>query len=225
MYHVQRIACGSIANLQIDQTMVLETNYIRQPGKQVAWCVNNLAQPSSSYNHNTCTDNPQNIWGSLYECNSASTIMSWKTSNSNTNISKCYRKHENDKKRVYEQRIRETEHSSFTPLVFSTTGRMGRQATVFYQWLAAMLAEKWDQSYGSMLNWLRCSISISLLRSAIQCIRGARSCIQEQPYEGAAPSGLGHFWFWDFLKHPTILFTCSYFSTLHINFDVTIQQV
>ena len=91
-------------------------------------------------------------------------------SNSNTDIAKCYRKHENEKKRMYEQRIREIEHSSFTPLVFSATGGMGRQATAFYQRLAAMLAEKWDQPYGSTLNWLRCSISFSLLRSAIQCI-------------------------------------------------------
>ena len=96
-------------------------------------------------------------------------------SNSNMDIAKCYRKHENEKKRTYKERIRETEHSSFTPLVFAATGGMGRQATVFYQRLAAILAEKWDQSYGSMLNWLRCSISFSLLRSAIQCIRGARS--------------------------------------------------
>ena len=37
----------------------------------------------------------------------------------------CYRKLEQEKKRVYEQRICEVEHSSFTPLVFSATGGMG----------------------------------------------------------------------------------------------------
>ena len=42
-----------------------------------------------------------------------------------TNISICYRKHENEKKRAYEQRIREVEHSSFTPLVLSATGGNG----------------------------------------------------------------------------------------------------
>ena len=93
---------------------------------------------------------------------------------SNTDISKCYHNQENEKKRVYEQRIQETKHSTFTPLEFSASAGMGRQATVFYQRLAAMLAEKWDQSYGSTLNWMHCSIS-SLLRSAIQYIRGARS--------------------------------------------------
>ena len=38
-----------------------------------------------------------------------------------------------------------------------------------------MLAEKWDKPYSRTLNWLRCQLSFSLLRSAIQCLRGARS--------------------------------------------------
>ena len=41
--------------------------------------------------------------------------------------------HEKEKKRAHEQRIREVEHSSFTPLVFSATGGMGREATCFYK--------------------------------------------------------------------------------------------
>ena len=47
---------------------------------QVPWCVNNLAQPSSSYKHNTCTDNPQNIWGNLYECTSKVTVKNFHAS-------------------------------------------------------------------------------------------------------------------------------------------------
>ena len=34
----------------------------------------------------------------------------------------CYRDNELKKKRKYEQRVREVEHSSFTPLIFSTSG-------------------------------------------------------------------------------------------------------
>jgi len=41
------------------------------------------------------------------------------------------------KKRAHEQMV---EHSSFTPLVFSVTGGMGREATCFYKQLASMLA-------------------------------------------------------------------------------------
>ena len=54
-------------------------------------------------------------------------------SNSNMDTAKCYRKHENEKKRMYDQRMREMEHSAFTPLVFSATRGMVRQATTFYQ--------------------------------------------------------------------------------------------
>ena len=46
--------------------------------------------------------------------------------------------------------------------------------TNFYKRLASLLADKWEQPYSTTLYWLRCSISFSLLRSAIQCIRGAR---------------------------------------------------
>ena len=47
-----------------------------------------------------------------------------------------------EKRRQYDQRVREIEHATFTPLVLSTSGGMGRAATTFYKRLAAMLAEK-----------------------------------------------------------------------------------
>lgn len=95
--------------------------------------------------------------------------------NRNLGPSNMYRAHEREKKRAYEQRVREVEHSTFTPLVLSATGGMGVEATTFYKRLASLLAEKWDSSYSMTLSWLRCRLSFSLLRSAIQAIRGARS--------------------------------------------------
>ena len=94
-----------------------------------------------------------------------------------SNLTACYRKHELIKKRAYEQRIREIENASFTPLVLSATGGLAVEATVFYKRLASLLAMKWDQPYSSTLSWLRCRLNFSLLRSAIQCIRGARSSV------------------------------------------------
>ena len=88
-----------------------------------------------------------------------------------SSLSTCYRKQEGIKKRAYEQRIREVEHSSFTPLVFSATGGMANEATAFYKRLASCLATS------STISWLRCCLTFSLLRLAIQCIRGARSSI------------------------------------------------
>ena len=89
----------------------------------------------------------------------------------------CYKKHENQKKRAYEQRIRKIEHGSFTPLVMSLTGGLGNAATVCFKRLGSLISFKRDTSYSRTMAWIRCSLSFSLLRSSIQCIRGARSSI------------------------------------------------
>ena len=94
------------------------------------------------------------------------------SSNRCANISSCYKKHENIKKQAYEQRIREMEHGTFTPLVLAATGGMAREAEIFYKRLASLLADKRNNNYNSTLSWLRCRLSFSLLRSAIRCIRG-----------------------------------------------------
>ena len=96
-------------------------------------------------------------------------------SNTTPTPSACYRRHEKEKQRAYEQRVREIEHASFTPIALSTTGGMGPIAIPFYKRLADRLASKWNSSYSQTIGWLRCRLSFSLLRSSILCIRGARS--------------------------------------------------
>ena len=59
----------------------------------------------------------------------------------------CYRRHEQEKRRVYDQRIREVEHGCFSSLVFSASGVMGLTAKVMYKKLASMIASKHNQSY------------------------------------------------------------------------------
>ena len=44
--------------------------------------------------------------------------------------------------------------------------------------LANLLSAKHSLSYGIVMGWLRCKLSFSLLRSAIMCIRGARSSLR-----------------------------------------------
>ena len=60
-------------------------------------------------------------------------------------------------------------------LVFSTSGGMGKAATVVYKRLAHLLATHCNTSYPSVMGWLRCTLSFSLLKSSISCIRGSRS--------------------------------------------------
>jgi len=63
----------------------------------------------------------------------------------------------------------------FTPLVFSTFDGLGREAIIFYSHLADLLTKKHGTPYARTLSLLRCSISVSLLRSAILAIRGSRT--------------------------------------------------
>ena len=62
-------------------------------------------------------------------------------SNRNTSLEQCFRKHKLEKKRAYnyEQRVMEVENASFTPLVLSASGGLGKEATVFYKRLASLL--------------------------------------------------------------------------------------
>ncbi len=89
-------------------------------------------------------------------------------------ISSLYRRHEKSKKRQYGARVCEIEQGCFTPLVLTTTGGMGPEATTFYKRLADLLAVKRDSPYSVTMGWLRCRLAFAMLRSALLCIRGSR---------------------------------------------------
>ena len=92
-------------------------------------------------------------------------------------LSRCYQLHEREKRRAYDERVREVERACFSPLVFAATGGMGPTATTFFRKLASMLAEKRSINYNKSLFWLRCRVCFSLLRSAVMCLRGHRSSV------------------------------------------------
>ena len=93
----------------------------------------------------------------------------------NSAIPGIYRRHEQENKRECGDCVREVKKASFTPLVFATTGGMGKEATVFYCRLADLLSCKNNVIYSTTLVWMRYTLSFSLLRSAAVCIRGSRS--------------------------------------------------
>ena len=76
---------------------------------------------------------------------------SFVTSNRSTTLAAAFRKHEAEKRCAYEERIREVEHGSFTPLVFSSSGGMGKASTTTY---AHLLSEKWSTPYLVVMGWL-----------------------------------------------------------------------
>ena len=86
-----------------------------------------------------------------------------------------YKKHENDKKRQYAERVMEIEQGTVTPIVFTTTGGMADECVKYHSRLAELIATKKGESYSSAISWIRAKVSFAIVRSAILCLRGSRS--------------------------------------------------
>ena len=82
--------------------------------------------------------------------------------------------HENDKKRLYSRRVLDVEHGSFTPLIFTTTGGMGKECIRYHSSLAELLAATNGQHYSQTISWIQARTSFALLRWALVCLRGSR---------------------------------------------------
>ena len=86
-----------------------------------------------------------------------------------------YRQHENEKKRMYAQRVMEIEHGTFTPLVFTTTGGVSEECKRYHNRLAELIAAKKGEDYSTTMSWIRAKVSFAILRSALLCLRGTRA--------------------------------------------------
>lgn len=82
---------------------------------------------------------------------------------------------EEEKKRRYGDRIREVQHGSFTPLVFSSCGGMGLETGAALRKLASMAAEKRHEPYHHTISLLRMRLHFALLRASFVCLRGTRT--------------------------------------------------
>lgn len=111
-------------------------------------------------------------------------------SNSARPLASTYEFHEKRKIRKYGERIREVEHGSFVPLVFSTSGGCGPITKNCVKRLALLLAQKRQITYADAISWLRRRIAFSLLRASSQGLRGARSKLHapQRPSETGIPA-------------------------------------
>ena len=97
----------------------------------------------------------------------------------NTTLKSVLRKHENEKKRCYNRRIMEIEHGTFTPLVFTTTGVMGHECSIYHKALAEKLAVKKGERYDDIVRYLRVKLSFLALKSTLLCLRGSRAVFKD----------------------------------------------
>ena len=94
-------------------------------------------------------------------------------------LQQCYRTNEIEKTRKYNEFILQVENGSFTPLVFSVNGGMGKEASKCYSRIAEKLGGKRDKPYSVMMSWIRRKISFSMVKAIIMCISGSRSANHE----------------------------------------------
>ena len=73
-----------------------------------------------------------------------------------------------------------TEHGTFTPLIFAINGGVGPECVKFHQHLADRIALKSGDRYETVLSWIRCKMSFIVLRVSLLCIRGSRSHFVKQ---------------------------------------------
>ncbi len=84
----------------------------------------------------------QGFWENRWQCAFFDIRVFYPNAQSNqlSQLSSAYSKHEAEKKRTYGQRVREVEHGSFTPLVFTSTG-------VYVGQVLVRLIENYQSSY------------------------------------------------------------------------------
>ena len=92
----------------------------------------------------------------------------------NKDIKKVYEIHEKEKKRAYNERVIQLEQGCFVPVVFSTFGGMGDEASNFHKCLAQRIAKRRGETYSSVMNYVRTRLRFCLLKSVLTSIRGVR---------------------------------------------------
>ena len=75
---------------------------------------------------------------------------------------------------------RKVEKGSFTPVVFSTVGGMGPEAERFHKRLAVLIAEKRNETYSHVVNYIRTRLRFCLLKSILTGLRGVRGRKQRE---------------------------------------------
>ena len=89
-------------------------------------------------------------------------------------LRKCYEINEQEKKREYSSRILNVVQGTFTPIVISATGGMGREYLMFVKNLIQLISIKRKEELSLVTYGIRCKICFALLRSCLLCTRGSR---------------------------------------------------
>ena len=91
-----------------------------------------------------------------------------------SSITALYNIHEKKKMRKYGPRIMTVEKGSFTPLIYTTTGGWGPQATAYLKRISTLIANKRNEDYHHVIRHIRTRMRFALLKSVLVAVRGER---------------------------------------------------
>ena len=89
-------------------------------------------------------------------------------------IENLYAEKEQEKKRAYNERVLQVEKGSFTPVVGSTFGGWGKEAEKHHKRIATLIANKKNEEYTDVINYVRTRLRFSVLKSVLTAVRGVR---------------------------------------------------
>ena len=96
-------------------------------------------------------------------------------SNRSKTVPGVLRKAEGDKKRGYNRRIMLVEQGTFTPLIFTTDGAMGRECQKYHKQLAEKISTKNGDRYDEVMRYIKVKTSFLVLKGTLMCLRGSRT--------------------------------------------------
>ena len=94
------------------------------------------------------------------------------------------KRNEKEKRDLYEERVREVEKASFSPLVFLTSGGMGQECSSVLKRVAHLIADKRGEEYSHVISFIRTKLRFSLLKSTLMAVRGNRGKPHHEPKIG-----------------------------------------
>ncbi len=115
-------------------------------------------------------------------------------SNVTVSLTKLYERNEMEKRKLYQDRVLETEKGSFEPLVFLTTGGTGPSCTRVIKRIAGKISEKRGEQYSHVMGFVRTRLRFSLLRSVLIAVRGVRGRVMREPHVGFVAFNLIPSW-------------------------------
>ena len=114
------------------------------------------------------------VWSTMGKTFFDVRILNPEAASNQGDVKKVCAQHEASKKREYGERIIEVEKANFTPLVFTTTGVMGEEATRYHKKIATLMSIKRNTSYSDEINYMRQKLRFCILRSTLAAVRGFR---------------------------------------------------